>query len=297
MALVGGGSHPRPGEISLAHHGVLFLDELPEFDRRVLEVLREPLESGTITVSRAAQQSDFPARVQLIAAMNPCPCGYLGDPSGRCHCSPEQVRRYRSKISGPLLDRIDMSIEVPNIPKKVLLQTAPEAETSALVRERVRRVRARQLERAGKPSSRLGLAEIERDCRLRAGDRRLFGGAIERLGLSPARYTASSGWPAPSPRLAGLEVIETRSSPRLSPIAVWDARQARSVRKACATAIDPVKCALCQMPITASQYAPRPPTSRSSPSPEANQFVFAYTITIENTGTLPAKLMTPLDHH
>ena len=209
VALVGGGSHPRPGEISLAHHGVLFLDELPEFDRRVLEVLREPLESGTITVSRAAQQSDFPARVQLIAAMNPCPCGYLGDPSGRCHCSPEQVRRYRSKISGPLLDRIDMSIEVPNIPQEVLLQTAPEAETSALVRERVRRVRARQLERAGKPSSRLGLAEIERDCRLRAGDRRLFGGAIERLGLSPRAVHRILRVARTVADLAGLEVIET----------------------------------------------------------------------------------------
>ena len=209
MALVGGGSHPRPGEISLAHHGVLFLDELPEFDRRVLEVLREPLECGTITVSRAAQQADFPARVQLIAAMNPCPCGYLGDPSGRCHCSPEQVRRYRSKISGPLLDRIDMSIEVPNIPHEVLLQPAPEAETSALVRERVRRVRARQLERAGKPSSRLGLAEIERDCRLRAGDQRLFGGAIERLGLSPRAVHRILRVARTVADLAGLEVIET----------------------------------------------------------------------------------------
>src|SRR5699024_14617 len=111
VALVGGGGQPRPGEISLAHHGVLFLDELPEFERRVLEVLREPLESGRIVISRAAQQAEFPARVQLVAAMNPCPCGYLGDSKGRCRCTLEQVQRYRTRISGPLLDRIDMQIE------------------------------------------------------------------------------------------------------------------------------------------------------------------------------------------
>ncbi len=209
VALVGGGGHPRPGEISLAHHGVLFLDELPEFERRVLEVLREPLESGTITVSRAAQQADFPASVQLIAAMNPCPCGYLGDPGGRCRCSPEQVRRYRSKISGPLLDRIDMCIEVPNIPQDLLLGAAPEAETSALVRERVRGVHDRQIQRAGKPASRLCLAEIERDCRLRPSDQRLFGGAIERLGLSPRAVHRILKVARTIADLAGLQVIET----------------------------------------------------------------------------------------
>ena len=116
VALVGGGSNPRPGEISLAHLGVLFLDELPEFDRRVLEVLREPLESGRIHISRAARQAEFPARFQLVAAMNPCPCGYLGDPGGRCHCTAEQVLRYRARISGPLLDRIDLHVEVPRLP-------------------------------------------------------------------------------------------------------------------------------------------------------------------------------------
>ena len=115
VALVGGGSNPRPGEISLAHLGILFLDELPEFDRRVLEVLREPLESGRIHISRAAHQAEFPARFQLVAAMNPCPCGYLGDSSGRCHCTAEQVARYRGRISGPLLDRIDMHVEVPRL--------------------------------------------------------------------------------------------------------------------------------------------------------------------------------------
>jgi magnesium chelatase family protein len=114
-ALVGGGSKPQPGEISLAHNGILFLDELPEFDRKVLEVLREPLETGHITISRATRQADFPARFLLISAMNPCPCGYLGDPSGRCRCTSEQVSRYRAKISGPLLDRIDMHLEVPRI--------------------------------------------------------------------------------------------------------------------------------------------------------------------------------------
>ena len=115
VALVGGGSNPRPGEISLAHHGVLFLDELPEFDRKVLEVLREPLENGRIVISRAARQAEYPARFQLVAAMNPCPCGYLGDTSGRCRCTADQVERYRQKISGPLLDRIDMHIEVPRL--------------------------------------------------------------------------------------------------------------------------------------------------------------------------------------
>src|SRR5512144_649116 len=123
VALVGGGSQPRPGEISLAHHGVLFLDELPEFDRRVLEVLREPLESGRIHISRAARQAEFPAQFQLVAAMNPCPCGYLGHPSNRCRCTPDQILRYRSRISGPLLDRIDLKIEVPRLPHALLRGT------------------------------------------------------------------------------------------------------------------------------------------------------------------------------
>ncbi len=116
VALVGGGSDPRPGEISLAHHGVLFLDELPEWDRKVLEVLREPLESGKIHISRAARQVTFPASFQFVAAMNPCPCGYLGHPSGKCRCTPDQIARYRGRISGPLMDRIDLQIEVPSLP-------------------------------------------------------------------------------------------------------------------------------------------------------------------------------------
>lgn len=160
-ALIGGGSHPRPGEISLALHGVLFLDELPEFDRDVLEVLREPLESGRITISRAARQAEFPARFQLVAAMNPCPCGYLGHPSGRCRCSPDRVDRYRRKLSGPLLDRIDLHVEVPAVSDDELLRHA-SGEASATVRERVERARARQQRRQGCLNAHLGVEQLER---------------------------------------------------------------------------------------------------------------------------------------
>jgi magnesium chelatase family protein len=183
VALVGGGSHPRPGEISLAHNGVLFLDELPEFDRKVLEVLREPLESGHITISRAARQAQFPARFQLVAAMNPCPCGYLGHPSGRCHCSGEQVARYQARISGPLLDRIDMHIEVPPLPRGVL-QDQQQGESSATVQARVIACRDRQLARSGKANAQLNNREIKRDCRLNKEDALLLEQATERLGLS-----------------------------------------------------------------------------------------------------------------
>lgn len=187
VALVGGGGNPRPGEISLAHCGVLFLDELPEFNPRVLEVLREPLESGHITISRAAQQADFPARFQLIAAMNPCPCGYLGDPERPCTCSAETVRRYRGRLSGPLLDRIDLHVEVPRLPRHLLRGDGPE-EPSAAVRDRVERARARQMARAGVPNAALGPREIVRDCRLSDVDHRLLEQAMERLGLSPRAY-------------------------------------------------------------------------------------------------------------
>jgi magnesium chelatase family protein len=184
IALVGGGSHPRPGEISLAHHGVLFLDELPEFDRKVLEVLREPLESGKIIVSRAAHQAEFPATFQLIAAMNPCPCGYLGDGS-RCQCSHEQIRRYRGKLSGPLLDRIDMHIEVPNMPMEVLQgHGANDEESSASVQRRVTAAYQRQLQRNGKPNAKLTNKEIERHCRLDAELTAILERAIRQLGLS-----------------------------------------------------------------------------------------------------------------
>lgn len=189
VALVGGGSNPKPGEISLAHRGVLFLDELPEFDRRVLEVLREPLESGHIDISRAARQARFPARFQLVAAMNPCPCGYLGDSSGRCRCTLEQVARYRGRISGPLLDRIDMHVEVPRLDVSRLGGPPPAgAETTATARARVAVARERQEARAGKPNSELSPGEIDRDCALDATGRRLMEQALTRLGLSARAY-------------------------------------------------------------------------------------------------------------
>jgi magnesium chelatase family protein len=185
-ALVGGGSNPRPGEISLAHHGVLFLDELPEFDRRVLEVLREPLESGRILISRAARQAEFPARFQLVAAMNPCPCGYLGDPSGRCRCTSEQVRRYRGKLSGPLLDRIDLHVEVPRLGFHEL--EGPTGERSAIVRERVTRARVVQLKRGQTVNSQLDNAQLDATCRLKKADRLLLHQAMQRLQLSARAY-------------------------------------------------------------------------------------------------------------
>jgi magnesium chelatase family protein len=164
VALVGGGSVPSPGEISLAHCGVLFLDELPEFDRRVLEVLREPLESGRVTISRAARQADFPARFQLIAAMNPCPCGYLGHPTAPCRCTPDAVRRYQHRISGPLLDRIDMQIEVAPVDTDCL-QAAAAGEPSAAIAGRVEVALQRQLARQHKANSHLSSREIDRHCK------------------------------------------------------------------------------------------------------------------------------------
>ncbi len=188
-AMVGGGSNPRPGEISLAHNGVLFLDELPEFDRRVLEVLREPLETGTITISRAARQADFPARFQLIAAMNPCPCGYLGDPSGRCHCTSEQVQRYRARISGPLLDRIDMHIEVQRVPHEVLRAgSIGGEETSATVRGRAVRARQRAAQRGGHANAQLTPQQIKRFCVLEEKTQNLLEQAVDKLGLSHRAY-------------------------------------------------------------------------------------------------------------
>ncbi len=185
VALVGGGGNPMPGEISLAHHGVLFLDELPEFDRRVLEVLREPLESGAITISRAARQADFPARFQLVAAMNPCPCGYLGDANGRCHCTADQVRNDRARVSGPLLDRIDLHVEVPAVPNADLLAPGKnDGEPSAQVRERVQAARERQQQRSGVANFRLGTKQIEQVCALDDDNLRLLELAMQRLSLS-----------------------------------------------------------------------------------------------------------------
>lgn len=188
VALVGGGSHPRPGEISLAMHGVLFLDELAEFDRKVLEVLREPLESGKITISRAARQAEFPAQFQLIAAMNPCPCGYLGHPNGKCHCTPDQVARYRGRISGPLLDRIDIQIEVPAVPQDELMRQRATGEKSSAIRERVKQSHQRQLTRQEKTNSRLSVKEIDQFCTLDTASENLLKNAISRLSLSARAY-------------------------------------------------------------------------------------------------------------
>jgi magnesium chelatase family protein len=180
-ALVGGGSKPRPGEISLAHHGVLFLDELPEFNRNVLEVLREPMESGRIMISRAASQAEFPARFQLIAAMS----GYAGDVSGRCMCTADQVHRYRAKISGPLLDRIDIHVEVAR-PNHVLFgKRGPASESSKLVRKRVVRARKIQISRAGAPNARLDNAAVRQFCALNRQDQRFLEQAAKHMGLSP----------------------------------------------------------------------------------------------------------------
>lgn len=188
VALVGGGSFPRPGEISLAMHGVLFLDELPEFDRKVLEVLREPLESGHITISRAARQAEFPANFQLIAAMNPCPCGYLGHYSGKCRCTPDQIGRYRGKISGPLLDRIDIQIEVPAVPPKDLTRHHTQGEKSSQVRQRTEAARHKQLQRQGNTNSRLTVKEIDQYCQPDIKGENLLRRAIHHLNLSARAY-------------------------------------------------------------------------------------------------------------
>ncbi len=187
VALVGGGGIPRPGEISLSHHGVLFLDELPEFDRKVLEVLREPLESGRITISRAARQADFPANFQLIAAMNPCPCGYLGHHNNKCRCTPDQISRYKAKISGPLLDRIDIHIEVPALSEDELTK-ASVSEHSQAIRLRVEAARAKQISRQGKPNNLLGTKEIEQYCVADEAGMQLLKQAISRLSLSARAY-------------------------------------------------------------------------------------------------------------
>ena len=187
VALVGGGSPPRPGEISLAHHGVLFLDELPEFPRAALEALREPLETGHITISRAAQRADFPARFQMIAAMNPCPCGFLGSSQRACRCTPDQVSRYQGKLSGPLLDRIDLHVDVPAVAADQLIQ-APAGEATAVMRERIERARAAALARQGKSNQALQGQEIDDHLHLEAAAAKFLNTAAARLGWS-ARST------------------------------------------------------------------------------------------------------------
>ena len=186
-ALVGGGHLPRPGEISLAHHGVLFLDELPEFDRDVLEALREPLECGRVAISRAARQVQFPARFQLVAAMNPCPCGHCGDRSGRCRCTPERIARYRGRISGPLADRIDIKLEVP-APREAELVAPVAGDSSASIAARVAAARERQIARQGKPNALLGTKEIDRHCATDRDGDQLLRQALARLLLSARAY-------------------------------------------------------------------------------------------------------------
>jgi magnesium chelatase family protein len=188
-ALVGGRNPPQPGEITLAHLGVLFLDELPEFDRHVLETLREPLEAGRITISRAALQADFPAACQLIAAMNPCPCGWRGDPNGRCRCTPEIAARYLRKLSGPLLDRIDIQIEIPALtPAELSARSTVAGETSATIAQRVNAARERQLARQGKTNRELGGREVDEVCRPDAAGEALLRQAGERFGWSARAY-------------------------------------------------------------------------------------------------------------
>ena len=186
---MGGGSPPKPGEISLAHQGVLFLDELPEFDRHVLEALREPLESGVVTISRAGHQAEFPARFQFIAAMNPCPCGYVGDASGRCTCTSEQVSRYQNRLSGPLLDRIDMHVMVPPLSPALLLdQSIEKAESSAVVRARVLAAREKQMQRAQTINARLIGEAVNLHCKVNATDHAFIEKAMTKLGLSARAY-------------------------------------------------------------------------------------------------------------
>jgi magnesium chelatase family protein len=187
IALVGGGGHPRPGEISLAHNGVLFLDELPEFDRSVLEVLREPLESGHVVISRAARQAKFPARFQLVAAMNPCPCGQLGDSSAPCRCTPERIATYRGRISGPLLDRIDLHVDVPRVSPQAIAATTP-AESSRSVAMRVEQARAIQLARQGRANSRIEGVDVLTVSRATQDAVAVLDRAMRQLALSARAY-------------------------------------------------------------------------------------------------------------
>lgn len=183
-ALVGGGAKPRPGEVSLAHGGVLFLDELPEFSRQVLEALREPMESGEITLSRASHKFTYPADFQLVAAMNPCPCGFLGDPRQHCRCTTEQIQRYQQRISGPLLDRIDLHISMPRVAAVTVLDAAIRGEPSAIVRQRVSHCRNRQLARQGCANAALSPQQLLDSALLAAVDRRHLALVADKLQLS-----------------------------------------------------------------------------------------------------------------
>ena len=208
VALVGGGSSPKPGEITLANRGVLFLDEIPEFDRKVLEVLRQPIENKEIVISRANSQVRFPANFQLVAAMNPCPCGYYGDKSGRCQCRPEQIKRYQEKLSGPLLDRIDLHITVPALPASDL-QSAQKGESSAVVREREIQAYQRQQARQGKANNELSPSELDQFAPLGDAESRILAMAQSRLNLSARGYHRVLRVARTIADLAGSEVIQT----------------------------------------------------------------------------------------
>ena len=208
VALVGGGSSPKPGEITLANRGVLFLDEIPEFDRKVLEVLRQPIENKEIVISRANSQVRFPANFQLVAAMNPCPCGYYGDKSGRCQCRPEQIKRYQEKLSGPLLDRIDLHIIVPALPASDL-QSAQRGESSAAVRERVIQAYQRQQARQGKANNELSPSELDQFAPLGDAESRILAMAQSRLNLSARGYHRVLRVARTIADLAGSEAIQT----------------------------------------------------------------------------------------
>ncbi|MBA2652776.1 MAG: YifB family Mg chelatase-like AAA ATPase [Tatlockia sp.] len=189
VALVGGGNPPKPGEISLAHHGVLFLDELPEFQKHVLESLREPLEAGNICISRAAIQTEFPAKFQLIAAMNPCPCGQWGNAQANCLCTPDRISRYLSKLSAPLLDRIDMQVHVQALAQAELIKPhATEGGQSLIIRQKVAHLRERQLDRQACLNSQLSARDCERVCTLGEDEQTFLGQAMERLKLSARSY-------------------------------------------------------------------------------------------------------------
>ncbi|MBU1927029.1 MAG: YifB family Mg chelatase-like AAA ATPase, partial [Gammaproteobacteria bacterium] len=188
VAIVGGGNPPRPGEISLAHQGVLFLDELPEFNRHVLEAMREPLESGTIVISRAARQCTFPASFQLIAAMNPCPCGYYGDPQNNCRCTVDQINRYQSRISGPILDRLDLHVSVPRLPISLITVSKKTGERSEVIRKRVEEARKKQFDRAGCINAKLSVQAMKTTCALQPREEHFLNTAIQKLNLSARSY-------------------------------------------------------------------------------------------------------------
>jgi magnesium chelatase family protein len=209
VALVGGGNPPRPGEISLAHNGVLFLDELPEWQRKVLEVLREPLEAGRVSIARAARSTTFPARFQLVAAMNPCPCGWAGDPSGRCRCSAERIARYLAHLSGPLLDRIDLQVHLRRLPAEQIARTTGDNEDSARIAQRVAAARELQQQRQRCSNTQLDAQHLDDHCPLTDAARQLLLGAADRLQLSMRAVQRSRRVARTIADLAGADTIDT----------------------------------------------------------------------------------------